>query len=165
MSLFDISFYAFAAGAIISAAMMVFARNLIYCAVGLLFALANVAAIYVLLGADFLAATQLMIYVGGILALLLFGIMLSVKFTGVELRTGTLQMLPGLLVVTGLLLVLIRMIFRTQWPTIEPGGFDPTTASIGRHFMTDYLIPFEVASVLLLIALIGAAYMARRERS
>ncbi len=165
MNAFDISFYIFAAGAVVSAAVMVFARNLIYCAVGLLFALANIAAIYVLLGADFLAATQLMIYVGGILALLLFGIMLSVKFTGVELRTGTLQMLPGLLVVAGLLGLLIRMILRTEWAMLEPGEFQPTTASIGRHFMTDYLIPFEVASVLLLVALIGAAYMARREKS
>ncbi len=165
MSYFDLTFYVFAIGAVVSAGMMVFSRNLIYCAVGLLFSLASVAGIYVLLGADFLAATQLMVYVGGILALLLFGIMLSVKFTGVELRTGTLQMLPGLIIVAGLFLLLVRMIYRAEWAMQSPGDMLPTTATIGKRIMTDLLIPFEIASILLLIALIGAAYMARRERS
>ncbi len=165
MSLYDFAFYVFAIGAVISAGVMVFARNLIYCAVGLLFALANIAAIYVLLGADFLAATQLLVYVGGILALLLFGIMLSVKFTGVELRTDTLQMLPALVAVLVLFIILARMVYRTQWLAGPAGKFAPTTATIGTHLMTDFLIPFEVASVLLLVALLGAAYMARREKT
>ena len=165
MTIFDFAFYVFALTAVVSAGVLVFSRNLIYCAVGLLFTLASVAAIYVLLGADFLAATQILVYVGGILVLLLFGIMLSVKFTGIELRGGTVQMLPGLVVVGLLFVILARMIFRSQWNLQPLSEVMPTTKMIGQRFMTDYLIPFELASVILLVALIGAAYMARKERT
>ncbi|NIR49819.1 NADH-quinone oxidoreductase subunit J [candidate division KSB1 bacterium] len=165
MELFDIVFYAFAALTIASASVMVFSRNVIYSAVGLLFTFFGVAGIYVLLAADFLAVVQVLIYVGGILVLLLFGVMLSQRVTSVELRTGTLQFLPALLVVGGVLVILLRMVYKTPWNTLEPGEFSPTSESIGTLLMTDFLIPFEIASVLLLAALIGAAFIARKERA
>ncbi|MFQ6114096.1 MAG: NADH-quinone oxidoreductase subunit J [bacterium] len=164
MSLFDIVFYAFAALTIASAAVMVFSRNVIYSAVGLLFTFFGVAGLYVLLAADFLAAVQVLIYVGGILVLLLFGVMLSQRVTSVELRTGTLQFLPALLVVGTVLVLLLRVVYKTPWSTVQTTGFDPTSKPIGTLFMTDFLIPFEIASVLLLAALIGAAFIARKEK-
>lgn len=164
MNLFDIIFYAFAALTIASAAVMVFSRNVIYSAVGLLFTFFGVAGIYVLLAADFLAAVQVLIYVGGILVLLLFGVMLSQRVTSVELRTGTLQFLPAVLVVGGVLIILLRVVYKTSWNTVQVADFNPTSKAIGTLLMTDFLIPFEIASVLLLAALIGAAFIARREK-
>jgi NADH-quinone oxidoreductase subunit J len=157
-------FYIFAFITVISAGGMVFSRNVIYSAFSLLFTFFGVAGLYVFLGADFLAATQVMIYVGGILVLLLFGVMLSHRITSVELRTGTLQIVPAILVISGVLLLLLRVVYGTEWTISPTKDYVPTTASLGVHFMTDYLIPLEAVSVILLIALVGAAYIARRER-
>ncbi len=163
MSGFDVMFYVIGGITLFSAAVMVFSKNIIYNAVGLLFAFFGVAGIYVMLGADFIAASQLLIYVGGILVLLLFGVMLSQRFTGAEMRTGTLQVLPATLVCAGVAAILLRMIWQTPWPKAEVGAPAPTTKSIGTLFMTDYLIPFEIVSVLLLAALVGAAFIGRRD--
>ncbi|MDZ7289276.1 MAG: NADH-quinone oxidoreductase subunit J [candidate division KSB1 bacterium] len=163
MTFFDVMFYVLAAMILLSAAIMVFAKNLIYNAVGLLFAFFGVAGLYVMLGADFLAATQLLIYVGGILVLLLFGVMLSQRITGLEMRTGTLQMLPAVIVCAGVVAILLRMIWMSPWQKTEVGEPAATTRTIGTLFMTDYLIPFEIVSVLLLAALVGAAFIGRRD--
>lgn len=163
MPLFDIVFYAFAALTVVSAAIMVFSRNVVYSAVGLLFTLFGVAANYVLLSADFIAIVQILIYVGGILILLLFGVMLSQRITSVDVTTESMQILPAIVVVGGVLLVLLRMITDTNWHEAQAAEYEPTVQKIGALLMTDYLIPFEIASVLLLGALIGAAFIARKE--
>jgi NADH-quinone oxidoreductase subunit J len=165
MPFFDIVFYALAALTVFSALVLVFSKNIIYSAVGLLFTFFGVAGIYVLLAADFVAVVQILVYVGGILILLLFGVMLSQRITNVEMQTGTLQLLPALVVVSGVLGVLLRMIYKTPWASYASTEFEPTSARLGIHFMTDYLIPFEIVSVLLLAALIGAAFIARKEKA
>ena len=164
MSIFDIVFYAFAALIVVSAAILVFSRNVIYSAVGLLFTLSGVAGIYVLLAADFLAVVQILVYVGGILILLLFGVMLSQRVTSIELGAGTLRMLPALIILSGVLAILLRMVYKTSWSSLPASDFNPTSAKIGTLLMTDFLIPFEIVSVLLLAALIGAAFIARKEK-
>jgi len=88
-------FWVFAIVTVGSAAVVVLSRTLIYSAFALLFTFFGVAGLYVLLGADFLAATQLLIYVGGILVLLLFGVMLTHKIYDLDLRTETTQLAPG----------------------------------------------------------------------
>jgi NADH-quinone oxidoreductase subunit J len=163
MTTFDFMFYVLAALTLFSAAIMVFSKNIIYNAIGLLFAFVGVAGIYVLLGADFIAATQLLIYVGGILVLLLFGVMLSQRITGLEMRTGTLQIIPAAIVCAGVVAILFRMIEMSPWQKTEAAAPESTTSTIGNLFMTDYLIPFEIVSVLLLAALVGAAFIGRRE--
>jgi NADH-quinone oxidoreductase subunit J len=163
MTSFDVMFYVIAAMTLFSAATMVFSKNIIYNAIGLLFTFFGVAGIYVILGADFIAATQLLIYVGGILVLLLFGVMLSQRITGLEMRTGTLQMLPATIVCAGVAAILVRMIWVTPWSVNAVSAPAPTTKKIGELFMTDYLIPFEIVSVLLLAALVGAAFIGRRD--
>lgn len=163
MTAFDVMFYVIAAITLFSAATMVFSKNIIYNAIGLLFAFFGVAGVYVMLGADFIAATQLLIYVGGILVLLLFGVMLSQRITGLEMRTGTLQMLPAAIVCAGVAAILLRMIWMTPWHKTQVDEPVPTVRTIGNLFMTDYLIPFEIVSVLLLAALVGAAFIGRRE--
>src|SRR5206468_8761838 len=99
-------FYLFAAITVGSAAVVVLARSLIYSAFALLFTFFGVAGLYVLLGADFLAATQLLIYVGGILVLLLFGVMLTHKLYDLDLRSEVTQFVPGVVLAAGLFAVL-----------------------------------------------------------
>jgi NADH-quinone oxidoreductase subunit J len=159
----DVVFWILAVVTVGSAAVVVLSRTLIYSAFALLFTFFGVAGLYVLLGADFLAATQLLIYVGGILVLLLFGVMLTHKIYDLDLRTETTQLLSGVIVAAGLFVILAATAVRTDWATAERPPA-PTTKEIGRLFMGQYLLPFEAASVLLLVALVGAAMIVRRRR-
>jgi NADH-quinone oxidoreductase subunit J len=164
MSPSDVVFLVFAAITVASAAVCVLARSLIYSAFALLFTFFGVAGLYLLLGADFLAATQLLIYVGGILVLLLFGVMLTHKIYDLDLRSEVTQFGAGLIVASAVCLILGWNAYRTPW-RVEAGRLPaPTTADIGREFMGAWLLPFEAASILLLVALIGAAMIVRRKK-
>jgi NADH-quinone oxidoreductase subunit J len=102
-----------------------------------------------------------MVYVGGILVLLLFGIMLTHRIYGLDLRTGTYQVIPGLIAYVVLGGVLLFLLLRTGWRLDVGPEFEPTTGGLGKMLLTDYLLPFEIASVLLLAALIGAVMLVR----
>src|SRR5512136_2830363 len=154
---FQVIFYIFAAVTVVSACIVVFSKSLIYSAFGLLFTFFGVAALYVFLGADFLAATQMVIYVGGILVLFLFGVMLTHKLYDLDLKTETFQFFPALLVMLAVFLTLMGVLLKTHWYNGGPKAPAPTTAAIGALFMKDYILPFEIAYIFLLIALIGAA--------
>jgi NADH:ubiquinone oxidoreductase subunit 6 (subunit J) len=158
----QIVFYFFAAMTIASAAVVVFAHSLIRSAFALLFTFFGIAALYAFLGADFLAATQMVIYVGGILVLLLFGVMLTHKLYDLNLKSETYQFLPALVVVLAVFSLLATIMLRTRWHNEAQKAADPTTAAIGTLLMNDYILPFEVASIFLLVALIGAAMIVRR---
>jgi NADH-quinone oxidoreductase subunit J len=160
--LYQIVFYCFAVMTVGSAAVVVFSRSLIYSAFGLLFTFFGVAALYVFLGADFLAATQMIIYVGGILVLLLFGVMLTHKLYDLKLKTDSYQVVPALVVALSIFVTLVMVMQRARWFQGGQKEMLPTTAAIGTLFMNEYVLPFEVASVFLLIALIGAAMIVRR---
>jgi NADH-quinone oxidoreductase subunit J len=163
MSASDVVFWVLAVVTVSSAAVVVLSRTLIYSAFSLLFTFFGVAGLYVLLGADFLAATQLLIYVGGILVLLLFGVMLTHRIYDLDLRTETTQLASGAIVAAGLFVILAATAVKSDWAYTER-PLAPTTNDIGRLFMGQYLLPFEAASVLLLVALIGAAMIVRRRR-
>jgi NADH-quinone oxidoreductase subunit J len=123
-----------------------------------------VAGLYLLLGADFLAAAQLLIYVGGILVLLLFGVMLTHKLYDLDLKSEVTQFAPAVFAVAGVFLSIAALILRTSWH-VGPGRAPAaTTAEIGELFMGRYLMPFEAASILLLVALMGAAMIVRRRK-
>ena len=167
MQLFDVAFYVFALITLVSACVVVFSKNMIYAAFSLLFTFFGVAAIYVLLHADFLAVTQVLIYVGGIMVLLLFGVMLTNNVISVDMKTGTIQTIPALVIVAVVAGTLAGLSYAT-WKGVgvpAPGGPQTTTATLGQMLMTSYVIPFEIASVVLLVALIGAAMTARRHRN
>lgn len=166
MQLFDIVFYVFAVITLCSAFIVVFSRNIIYAAFSLLFTFFGVAGLYALLQADFLAVTQVLIYVGGILVLMLFGVMLTNKVVSVDIKTGSLQAVPAMLIVA-VVAGSLSGLFYSTWrgvPTPASTALKTTTKSIGEMLMTSYLLPFEIASVILLVALIGAAMISRRER-
>lgn len=158
----QIVFYFFAAMTVFSAAVVVFSKNLIHSAFALLFTFFGVAALYVFLGADFLAAAQMVIYVGGILVLLIFGVMLTHKISDTKLKAETYQFWPGLALVTVVFLSLVYVMMKTTWHSQGTRELIPTTAGIGELFMKEYILPFELASIFLLIALIGAAMIVRR---
>jgi NADH-quinone oxidoreductase subunit J len=143
------------------------APRIVHAAFALLAALFGVAGLYFLLGADFVALSQVIVYIGGILVLLVFGILLTGR-TQVALGTQEPTRPTGAILLGGLLfLALLLAISGTEWNAQDaPADPRPTTAEIGRAFLDadQYLVPFEVASVLLLAALVGAAYLARRRR-
>ena len=164
MQLFDIVFFVFAFITVVSAFIVVFSKNIIYSAFSLLFTFFGVAGLYVLLHADFLAVTQILIYVGGILVLMLFGVMLTNKVINVELKTGTLHAVPALILVAVVAGTLSGLFYST-WKGVglPASSTDSTIKTLGEMLMTSYLLPFEIASVILLVALIGAAMYARRK--
>ncbi len=166
MNLFDITFYFFAFITLVSAGIVVFSRNIIYAAFSLLFTFFGVAGIYVLLNADFIAVAQLLIYVGGILVLLLFGVMLTNKVVSVDIKTGTLQTLPASLLAAMTAGSICGVFYATDWKIVQSVPVvSTTTHGLGEMFLTTYLLPFEVASIVLLVALIGAAMIARRGKN
>jgi NAD(P)H-quinone oxidoreductase subunit 6 len=163
MELAAVIFYLVAALTVGSAAMVAFSRNIIYSAFSLLGAFAGVAGIYVFLGADFVAAVQLLIYVGGILVLILFAVMLTHRITDVKITNRAAGKIPALAIVGVLIGLLVQTIRQTPWVKAKEVLFTPTSAKIGDMFLQDYLLPFELASLVLLAALIGAVVLARKE--
>ena len=164
MSLYDGIFYAFAIITVVSAFMVVLSKNIIHSAVALFVTLFSVAALYALLYADFIAVTQIMIYIGGILILLMFGVMLTTKITDVNIKTKNINTLSAAIFVIGITAVLIYIMLTTNWRVVEIIEYEVTINRIGVLLLTDYLLPFEIASVVLLVALIGAAMYARKSK-
>lgn len=159
-------FYLFAGMTLIAGWIVIYSKNLIYSAFSLLFTFLGVAGLYGLLMADFIAATQILIYVGGVLILVLFGVMLTARKASMEITQSNLPRLPGALLAGFVFLLLMLVIFsEDSWNSATNPGVKETVPVIGKLLMTKYLIPFETASILLLAALIGAVFIARREES
>ncbi|PJA96438.1 MAG: NADH-quinone oxidoreductase subunit J [Ignavibacteriales bacterium CG_4_9_14_3_um_filter_34_10] len=164
MNIYDLIFYLFAIITLVSAVFVVTSKNIVHSAFNLLFTFFGVAGIYALLGADFIAVVQLLVYVGGILILLLFGVMLTNKITNVDLRTGTIHIVPAAIGVGMLWGALSAIAYKTNWIKIDSPIPNSTAPFLGRMLITDYVLVFELLGILLLIALIGAASIARREK-
>ncbi|MFS8855400.1 NADH-quinone oxidoreductase subunit J [Synechococcus sp. H55.7] len=142
---------------------VVWAPNIVYSGFLLGGVFLSMAGLYLLLNADFVAAAQVLIYVGAVNVLILFAIMLvNRRYTFAPLKLGWLRNGVTAAVCLGLFALLTAMALNTPWQ-LEP--IQPTSSAlvIGGHFFSDYLLPFELASVLLLMALIGAIVLARRE--
>ena len=159
----DLVFWIVVGVTIISAVMVVQSKQLLYSAIALLFTFVGVAALYIFLWADFIAVVQVVVYVGGILVLIVFGIMLTNKITSVNISHTSVQRGIGATVVLGILAGIGFMIINTPWYQVAATEPAQTTETIGRLLMMDYLLPFEVASLLLLGALIGATTLSRKE--
>jgi NADH-quinone oxidoreductase subunit J len=159
-----VSFFFFAALTVGCALLALLHRNVVHSAFALLGTLLGLAGFYVMLGADFLAMTQVLIYAGGILVLILFGLMLTPPDTE-ERRLG--RILAAVAVVGTGALAFWEKVGGAQWYAAapeelgEPGG---TVAEIGLEFLRrdSWLLPFEFASIILLAGLVGAVYIARR---
>ena len=159
----DYVFWFIAIFTIISAITVVVNNQLLYSAIALLFTLFGVAGMYIFLWADFIAGVQLLVYIGGINVLIIFGIMLTNRISSVRLSQTNVQQGIGGVVGLWTFIMLTVVITKTQWyqsPGIEPSS---TVYELGTLLMTKYLLPFEAASILLLGALVGAAILSRQE--
>ena len=157
MTSVEIMFYVFTFTAIAGVVGILVTRNVFKGALFLLVCLLSIAAIYVMLSAEFVAVTQILIYAGGIVVVLIFGIMLTTRISGKPLVVTNANIFSGALVSIALLAVLINLIAYGTGST-APGSIPSATLEhVGINFMTSHALPFEVAGVLLLVALIGAA--------
>lgn len=160
----DLIFYALAALAMVSAAGVAFSRNIIYSALALLGALLGTGALYVFLGADYVAVSQLLIYIGGVLVLVLFAVMLTSKIGDQKHTNPSIGVLPGLALLVALVGVLGFVATKSPWMVKADAPTPNETArTIGDVFLKEYLLPFEVSSLVLLATLIGAVVIARKE--
>ena len=161
-------FYFIACLTIISALFVVLNRNPVYSAVMLVFCFFSLAALYVLLEAYFVAVLEIIVYAGAIMVLFLFVIMLinvgkEIAATSIIVKA---KVLPFVLVVLFSLNIILLILWRNeglhQSNTISSVG---SITAIGQALFTKYLLPFEIASLLLLVALIGTVYLAKRRVS
>ena len=147
-----------------SAFWVVISPNLIHSAVSLLITLFGVAGLYVFLYADFLAATQIVIYVGGILVLIIFGVMLTNKIDKPVIASDSSNKVIGLFVSSFIFSMLAIIVLQTPWNINSNISQGPSTVElIGHLILGKYLLPFELISVLLLAALTGSAMLARKK--
>jgi NADH:ubiquinone oxidoreductase subunit 6 (subunit J) len=208
--MFDVIFWIFGIITVTSAIITAFAKNIVYAAFALLFTFFGVAGLYVMANADFLAVTQLLVYVGGILILLIFGVMLTSRIGTVDIRVSSGSKWSAAILAIALFAILMTAFFGASATHIEKSkdgksqtvsswanhsrglwqnspwnkdatenilntkygapdekkaneGSSGTSVEIGKLFLTDFLLPFEVISVLILVSLIGATMIARKE--
>ena len=164
MTLVDIVFYVFALITVASALVVVSTRNLMYSVFALMFTFFGVAAMYALLNADFLAVTQVLIYIGGILVLMVFGVMLTSKQTSVDIKSSIMSTLPASILTAALAGTMFGLFWNTEWFNngVARQDIQATTQTLGVLMLTDFLLPFEIASIVLLVAIVGAAMIARK---
>ncbi|MCK6586965.1 MAG: NADH-quinone oxidoreductase subunit J [Polyangiaceae bacterium] len=156
-----IAFLGLAALTLGSAGIVAFSKNIIHSALALLGTFLGIAGLYVTLSADFLAATQVLVYVGGTLTLILFAVMLTSRIEDMKVSNPRGGILAAFGLVTVVLLVLGKVATMTPWPS-ESRPPMPSTAKLGHAFLGEYLLPFEIGSIVLLSAMIGAVVLARR---
>ena len=167
----QIAFYAFASLTLAGALAVLLTRNVMYAAFFLLLTLLGVAGLFVLASADFLAVAQVMIYIGGVLVLIIFGVMLTHKPAATSpdsqrpnriVSPNRLGWVVAPLVAGGLFVAFYALLMRARFPLLSrPVGWKSTITTIGQQLMTEYVVPFEIAGIVLLAALVGATYLVR----
>jgi len=159
----DLIFVGLALLTVVPAVWVAFSPNIVHAGFSLLFTLLGAAGLYAYLGADFIAVTQVMVYVGGVLVLVLFTVMMTrVPRTG-RRRHGLDHYVPAAIFAIAVFGLLYKAVTSVQWPARDFTP-QPTTAEIGTNFMTNYIFPFEYVSLVLLAAMIGAAILIREHR-
>jgi NADH-quinone oxidoreductase subunit J len=154
-------FYGLAALTVLGGGWVAFSRNIVHSAFALLATFVGVAGLYALLAADLLAVIQLLVYVGGVLVVFLFAVMLTARIDRIRISNRAVGQASGLMLmvpVTALLVWMALSLPLDAQPATDP---EPTTAAIGNALLGPYVLPFEAVSVLLLAALVGAVVLAR----
>jgi len=175
MTVTDWIFLAVAAVTLFSAYRVVVTHKIMHAALWLGLTFIGVAGIFLLLGADFLAAAQVLVYVGAITTIIIFGIMLSPvqelrgpsdggvrrRFASrmASIRRGVLPPITAI----GFAVLMVILVHRGEWPAVGAAVVSDTPRLLGEALFTRFVIPFEVASVLLLVALVGAIALALKE--
>jgi NAD(P)H-quinone oxidoreductase subunit 6 len=147
-----------------SALGVVLFANIVYSAFLLGGVFISMAGIYLLLNADFVSAAQILVYVGAVNVLILFAIMLVNKREDFKpLKNGWLRQGSTALVCAGIFTLLSTVSIATPWKISTTAPLASTIVPLAKHFFTDFLLPFELASILLLMAMVGAIILARRD--
>lgn len=154
-----VAFYVLAAITLVSALMVAMVRDLVHAVLFLILSFIGMAGVYITLSADFVAAVQVLIYAGAISVLMLFAILLTPR-SGRD--NASVSYRAPISVVAGLMGATIIFVgLQTEWSTVEEDRFDTTAAAIGEALLDPYVLPFEVASVVLLVAMVGAIILVR----
>jgi NADH:ubiquinone oxidoreductase subunit 6 (subunit J) len=159
----QVIFIILSAVALIGALGVVLSRNLFHAAIFLVLSFVGVAGFYVLLEAEFLAMIQILVYVGAISILIIFAIMLSRRLMSPDFRASNEQWLWALVAAVALFAILVIVLIQVDWPVAQAEVPSGTLVELGKALVDpgQYLLVFEVASVLLLVALVGAVIVAR----
>ena len=163
MSIPTFMFYFFEALAAISAIGMLFIRNVFYGALLLIVCLLSIAGIYILSFAEFIAVTQILVYAGGILVIIIFGIMLTTKISGKPLKVESQNWFAASLAGAFFFFLLVNLFLNEPFSVDAPSTSavnNNTVHTIGILLLTDFILPFEIAGILLLVTLVGAAITA-----
>ena len=163
MPITEAVFYLLATITLVGALGVALSNNIMYSAFALMGTLLGVAGTFVMLGADFLGVVQLLVYVGGILVLTLFAVMLTHRIAEVNVSNRPVGRPVAVVMVGAVAWWMIKVGTSATWVVKEPGVVAPTTYGIGAAFLSDYILPYEVASIVLLVALIGAVVVSRKE--
>ena len=157
MNLTIVLFYSFVILCGLGAMAMVLTKELLQATIALLVSLLSVAAIFILLGAEFLGITQILVYAGGIVVLMIFGIMLTQRMKGVSLTSLEQYQMPSLFIGGGFFFLLLMLVQQKQ---LIVTSSTHKVQQVGAWLMTDYALPFEWSGLLLLVCLIASAFAA-----
>jgi len=160
----DLIFVLLALLTIVPAIWVVFSPNIVHSGFALLFTLLGVAGLFAYLGADFIAVTQVMVYVGGVLVLVLFTVMMTRVPQGEKRRRGLDRYVPAAVFAALIFAVLYKVVTAVSWHGVATAP-EATVAEIGTNLMTNYIFPFEYVSLVLLAAMIGAAILIRESKT
>lgn len=156
-----IAFWALAALTLGSAAMLVLVRNLMHAILFLILSFVGVAGLYITLSADFVAVAQVLVYAGAISVLMIFAVMLTPRSS--RDNAGNMLQLPAL-VLSGLVITALTFVaLQTEWRDAGRDSFDTTASQIGEALLSPFVLPFEIASVVLVAAMIGAIVIVRED--
>lgn len=168
MELSIILFYVFGLLAAASGLVVALTKNVIYAAFALILCFIALAGVYVFLGAEFIGVTQILVYVGGVLVLLVFGVMLTNRVKGGPLNSKTHNKYMGALLSIGVFLLFVKGILAANFASLEWVSQEKSTKAglkgFGLNLMTEYVLAFEMVGIMLLVALIGAVYIAGKKR-
>ena len=159
-------FYFFAAAALICGLLVIanpFSQNPVTSAMFLVLTIASLAGLFVLLHAFFLAAVQVLVYAGAVMVLFLFVIMLLDLKAEERRKLKRLGLAGGVLVVGSILGIFFASLARSPLPAGEPSTLEGSTIELGKRLFTQYLLPFEVVSVLLLVAMVGVVLLSKKD--
>lgn len=165
MSLTQIVFIILAGLALLGAVGMVALRNLVHTVLSMVLSFLAVAGVFVLLEAGFLAAVQVLIYVGALAILILFAIMLTRDLRDRNAHVNAAQWPLALVVAAAFFAVLGALLLQASWPTVTASVTGDQVVALGQALVGPYALPFEVASVLLLVAAVGAIVIVREART
>jgi NADH:ubiquinone oxidoreductase subunit 6 (subunit J) len=156
-----LAFKFLALSAIVFGIMAVTLRNIFHCALALSAMFFALSGVFVLLDADFLAVVQILIYVGAIVVLVIFAVVLTERITAASIRQTSQLVIPGLVLCLALLAGFLYVIRGASWPSAAGEAQKETIKVIGRQLLSTHVEAFEVASVLLLAALVGAVFLGK----